>query len=418
VAWAWRPTVGAALARTLGITNAMRIHPFARLSTALVICMSHFPAPVAAQMPSSAAGATAPDSWLFVSEGPSWWYRTLPSPTPTPLRTESPTPAEQPLVDRARALAATQPVRAVALLDGDRVVYKQFNAPASEDSTVFGFSMGKTVTAMAVGQAICKGKITLDTRAGEVLPSLVGKDLGSARVRDLLKMASGVFEGNSDSTIMTTEQSRAWSKGELNLADLIAEDRISVAQRGIFSNYKPGEAFVYKSTDPIVLGLMVSKATGMPWSQWVQESILNPMGAAHAGLYIQDRQQNGLADSGLRIKFDDWLRFAVWVKRQSREAGCFGKFVRDAFSTQIRNSGTVETRRTGKLFAGYGYFVWTDNEIAKNSALASGWGGQRISWSTEDRNDRMIVVISSVESWMPELYSLVRDWNRIPSQAR
>ena len=182
-------------------------------------------------MPTSAAGATAPDAWLLVSDGPSWWYRTLPSPMPTPLRAASPTPDEQPLIVRARALAATHPVRAIALLDGDRVVYKQFNAPANEASTIFGFSMGKTVTAMAVGQAICKGKITLDTRADEVLPRLVGKDLGRARVRDLLRMASGVFEGNPDSTIMTAAQSRAWSRGELNLAELIEEDRIATAQR-------------------------------------------------------------------------------------------------------------------------------------------------------------------------------------------
>jgi CubicO group peptidase (beta-lactamase class C family) len=391
---------------------------YARIATIAAFYASTCLHTAMAQMPNSASGGVAPDEWLFVSEGQPWWRRTQPSASPSILRSEQASSPEQALVERARMLAATHPIKAIALLDFDRVIYKHFNQPATDASTIFGFSMGKTVTAMAVGQAVCQGKISLETTAEELLPSLLGKDLGRARVRDLLRMASGAFEGNPDSTIMTPEQSRAWSRGELNLADLAADDRVAKAQRGFLSSYKPGELFVYKSTDPLVLGLIVSKALNMTWSQWVQESVLIPMGAAQTGLYIQDRSQNGLADSGLRMRFDDWLRFAVWVKRQSREAGCFGQFVRDAMSTQIRNVGTPETRRTGKLFAGYGYLTWTDNEIARDTTFASGWGGQRISWSTDPNNDRMVVVISGVESWMPELYYFVRDWNRIPSRAR
>ena len=66
--------------------------------------------------------------------------------------------------------------------------------------------------------------------------------------------------------------------GLLNLAELIATDRISKAARGAFSEYQPGEVFAYKSTDPMTLGLMVSRATGMPLSQWIQEQVLNPRG--------------------------------------------------------------------------------------------------------------------------------------------
>ena len=77
---------------------------------------------------------------------------------------------------------------------------------------------------------------------------------------------------------------------------MIATDRSSKAARGAFSEYKPGEAFAYKSTDPMTPGLMVSRATGMPLSQWIQEQVLNPMGAAHPGRYSQDRAKNGLAN--------------------------------------------------------------------------------------------------------------------------
>ncbi len=361
----------------------------------------------------------APDNILLENSGRPWWYRSVPSATPAILYTRDARSDERPIIDRARHLMATQPARAIALMDGDRVVYTQFNEPASENSKIFGYSMGKTITAMAVGQALCQGHLTMDTKAGDLLPKLAGKALGEATVRDLLRMASGTSDSNADSTIWPSEQDRrAWAQGNLDLSDLVADDRISSAKRGIFNNYKPGELFSYKSTDPFVLGMMVSRATGLPWSRWVQESVLNPMGAKDDGFYAQDKQQNGQADSGMRMSFGDWMRFALWVKRQSREPGCFGNFVRSALSLQIRNTGGRHDRRFGKLFGGYGYLIWTDNEIVRGASFANGHGGQRISWSTDPNNSRMVIVISNIESWMTEVYDLVKDWNQLHSSSK
>jgi CubicO group peptidase (beta-lactamase class C family) len=373
---------------------------------ALLALTSH-----AQNMPNADGAAAAPDEWLLVKKGSPWWYTTKPSPTPVALRQRPPTANEQVVIDRARSLVANRPAKAFALLDGDVVLYSETKAPANSESVFFGFSMGKTVIAMAVGKAICAGKLTLKTKASEIVPELNEKALGAATVRDLMRMASGAAEPNPDSSIWTPDQFKEWGRGNLNLRDLITQDRVTKAARGVFSDYRPGEQFSYKSTDPILLGLMVSSVTGMPLSQWIQEEILNPMGAVHPGLYVQDRQQNGLADSGLRMRLEDWMRFAIWVKRSSKEQGCFGDFVRAATSKQINNGSSPSTRKLGKLFGGYGYFVWTDNEIAQNTAWASGWGGQRISWHHD--SDRMVVTFANVESWMPELYELANEWNRI-----
>jgi CubicO group peptidase (beta-lactamase class C family) len=322
-----------------------------------------------------------------------------------------PTSDEQVIIDRARDLLARRSAKAFALMDGDQVLMTDYKAPADSDAVLFGFSMGKTVTSMAVGQAICAGKLTLETKASELVPELNGKAFGNATVRDLLRMASGAAEPNADTTVWTPAQFKEWGRGNLNLLDLITSDRVAHAERGLFSEYKPGEHFVYKNSDPLLLGIVVSRAVGMPWNQWLQQQVLNPMGAARTGLYVQDRQQNGLADSGLRMRLEDWMRFALWVKRSSQEAGCFGDYVRTAMSKQISNGYSSTTRKVGKLFAGYGYLIWTDNEMVPHSTWAVGWGGQRIGW--DKKSDRMVVVFSNVEDWMPELYDLAKDWNRL-----
>lgn len=360
---------------------------------------------------SGSGGAAAPDDWLLASKGPKWWYQTTPSPQPKSLNARAAKSNEQPVINEARTLMANRPAKAFALLDGGNVLYTEFKAPADSNSLLFGFSMGKTVTAMAVGQAICAGKLSLQTKASELIPKLQGKALGEATVHDLLRMSSGTAQINADSTIWNKDQAQDWKMGLLNLEDLISSDPVAQAGRGVFSAYKPGEVFAYKSTDPMTLSIMVSRAVHMPWSQWIQEQVLNPMGAAHGGLYVQDRAQNGLADSGMRLRLEDWMRFAVWVKESSKQQDCFGDFVRKAMSKQIENGTTPATRKNGKLFASYGYLTWTDNEVAPNTAWAVGWGGQRIGWNKG--NDRMVLVFSNEEAWLGDAYVLAKSWGQL-----
>lgn len=110
-------------------------------------------------------------------------------------------PTEQAMTDLVRALVANRPAKAFVLMDGDAVLYSETNAPADADSVFFGISMGKTLIAMAVGQAICADKLKLGTKASDVVPELNGKALGYATVQDLLRMASGAADPNPDSSV-------------------------------------------------------------------------------------------------------------------------------------------------------------------------------------------------------------------------
>lgn len=354
---------------------------------------------------------TAPDKWLLQMAGPAWWSKTTPAKQPSELHQRAPTSGEQAVIDKARSLLANRPAKAVALIDGDNVVYADFKAPADANSLFYGYSMGKTVTSMAAGKAICQNKLTFDTKAVDLVPELKGKDLGNATVRDLLRMASGAADPNDSSSIWTDQQAKDWGNGKLTYLELLTLDRVATAKHGTFSDYKPGELFSYKATDPLLLSIMVARAIGADWSDWVQEQVLDPMGEASAGIYAQDKSYNGQADSGLHVTLDDWIRFGRWVKQSSKEPGCFGDYVRAAISKQIRNPGDVKSRKFGGQFDGYGYFVWTDNLIARETVWFVGYGGQRI--GIDLKSDRMIVVFSNVENWMPEIYELGRDWMRV-----
>ena len=343
---------------------------------------------------------------LLADQVPWWWYQAPPSSRVVPLAENETLPPF--LVERARALPVNYTARAVVFVDGKTIVHEEFGAPATKSSTYNSFSIGKTVTSMAVGKAICAGKLSLATKSEEVLPELAGTALGQATVRELLMMASGAADSDPSGEIMTKEEAAAWQRGDLDLVDIIKTPRVSSAQKGVFSVYKPGEKFSYKNTDPDVLALMVQRATDMTFGEWIKQNIFDEMGLAHVAKLVQDKYDHAIGHGGIRLKLDDWVRFAVWVKRSSQEQGCFGNYVREASSTQINNWGTPQTRRTGKVFGGYGYLIWTENMFAPNTFWARGAGGQLIGWSP--RTDRIFIMFATSEDWLPEAYKLANDW--------
>lgn len=347
----------------------------------------------------------APNSWLIDSKIPSWWYIVKESPTPARLQYPELNESEGELFRRLDSEFMYSDAKAIALVDGYSVKYQSFNTPATEFSTYFGFSMGKTLTAMGVGKAICARKLDFGTKASEFLPELRGSALGDATVHDLLRMASGTAIGKHDTSVMTPEQFANWqSFATVLYRPIISEARVSAAERGLFSDYRPGEVFRYKGTDPLVLSMMVSEATGMPWTSWLQENVFNQAGTKNQGSYSTDRSGTGSADAGLRATLDDWIRLAIWIQSSREETGCFGDFVRKATSKQI----DFQTKGESSGFYGYGYFTWISHPLVPDSYWAFGHGGQAIGWST--RNKKIVVMFSNFPTFSEQLYRAAREW--------
>ncbi len=378
-----------------------RLNP---LISAILMALFLLPTQARAQLPKDGAHAAAPDEWLL-SNGQTWHFQTAAAQSSAPLITREPNDAERVIVQKAKQLFGRSSSKAMALFDGNQVVWIGYKWPASGATRFLSFSIGKTVTAMAVGKAICQGKLSLDSRAGVMIPELEGTDLGSATIEDLLKMSSGTWRGNPESTIWTTEQDRSIRGGSMTILNLLSTRKVSTAEPdSLGAPLKPGESFSYKSTDPLSLGVALNKATGTTYAKYVEQEVLIPAGIARPAIVGQDHAGFGFADGNVRLFLEDWIRFAMWVKTNESGSGCFSDFVRKASTQQIAN----KPKRSGFYFDGYGYLTWTDNLRRRDSYWAVGHGGQRIGWNRS--NNRMLIAFSNVENYMPELYDLYAEW--------
>ena len=128
-----------------------------KLLTASVLA---FTSHTLAQMPTAPSGEpSAPDQWLL-SNGREWHHKTGVSPTPLELKASAPTNPEAALIKRAQDILQNSSTKFMALMDGSDLVWSAAKTPLPENRRLFSMSMsmGKTVTSLAVGAAICDKK--------------------------------------------------------------------------------------------------------------------------------------------------------------------------------------------------------------------------------------------------------------------
>lgn len=360
------------------------------------------------QSPTVGGIAAAPDDWLL-GQGQKWHYRTDLATEPVALSARMPNSAEEGVIERAKDIIKKSSAKSLMLMNGNEVVWSGYREPANASSFFLSFSVGKTVTSMAIGQAVCAGKLSLQDKAEKWVPEIAGTDLGGATVQQLLKMSGGTSAINHDSSIMSSNQERDMRAGKISFVDILQTPSISQAKQSFFGvKSKPGEVFDYHSTDPLLLGVILNRATVTIYAKWTEEMVLKPAGIKYQAIIGQDHFGYGQSDGNVRMKLEDWGRFALWIKNAESGIGCFSDYVKDASKTQIKNS----LKREGKSFDGYGYLIWTENNRQKDSYWAVGYGGQRLAWN--HKNKRILVAFSNLEDYMDDVYALYRDWAALP----
>ncbi len=362
--------------------------------------------PVVAQNPCEGRGAC---DALLINNGRPWDYQVGVSASARPLTSQEPKGQEQTVIDALKRVFNASSMRGVVLLNGDTVVHTALKEGISKDALFYGLSVGKTVTAIAAGQAVCQKFLTLETKVGEVLPEFAATDMGQASLKNLLTMSSGTWEGLRDANVATPEQFREIWSGRLSLKDLMLQPKVNSAEKEFLGKARqPGTVFAYRNSDPEMVALMVAKATGMTFSQWTEQAVLRAVPIRGPAVLRTDRSSHTFASGALQMSLEDWARFASWVRATYEDGSCLGDFLKDAARPQIASRGP---NGPFNQFEHYGYFTWVQHRMVPDSFYAHGVGGQIVAWNK--KNKRMMVVFSN-ESPANELASIYRDWSRLP----
>lgn len=176
------------------------------------------------------------------------------------------------------------PGLAITVKQNGRTLYKkqqglanlEYRIPIS-DSTVFLVgSISKQFTTFSVLLLEQEGKLSLDAPITRYLPELV--DLPhTISLRQLANHTSG-FRNNYDLNRLRGRRDEEL----IGQSEMVA---LLLRQKGL--NFKPGERFQYSNAGYVLLAEIVSRVSGLPFSTFVQEHILSPLGMQNS-MFLED----------------------------------------------------------------------------------------------------------------------------------
>jgi CubicO group peptidase (beta-lactamase class C family) len=161
------------------------------------------------------------------------------------------------------------------VVDGDLAYVKGFGVrerksqdPVTPETAFRIASMTKSFTALAILKLRDEGKLSLDDPASKWIPEL-GKlkfptrDSPPIRIRNLLTHGAGFPEDNP------------WGDRQLAATD---EQLTRWLREGLPFSTAPDTAYEYSNYGFALLGRIVSKASGVPYSEYLAKNILAPLG--------------------------------------------------------------------------------------------------------------------------------------------
>jgi CubicO group peptidase (beta-lactamase class C family) len=237
---------------------------------------------------------------------------------------------------------------AFLVVHDDTLVAERYFEDARRDTLQTSFSVAKSFLSTLVGIAIDDGAIhSVTDPVTEYVPELAQRDsrFDQITLQDLLTMSSG---------IRYEEQSLPLPWGD-DVNTYYATDLRDLALNGTQIERAPGQEWHYDNYNPLLLGLVLERATGMSVSEYMAGRLWQPLGAEVDATWSLDSDADGFEkmESGLNAAPVDYARFGELFLHGGRWNG-----------TQIVSSGWVREATAADTStdpaAHYQYFWWID----------------------------------------------------------
>lgn len=248
-----------------------------------------------------------------------------------------------------------QRTNGLLILRNGEIVVERYGYGRKDDARFLSFSMAKSVTSLLIGRALEAGMIgSLDAPAEKYVKALAGSPYGGTKIRDLLRMSSGLtfserYDGNDD--IARLSRALAGAQGAWAPMDVLK----SITSR----HSSPGGKFVYASAESDVLGRVLVAATGRTMADLTSEWLWQPMGAEHDAFWRVSVDGQEQAHGAYNASLRDWGRLGLLLANDGRVGDkqvLPREYLLDA--TDPARQPPAFRPRTATPYFGYGYQFW------------------------------------------------------------
>jgi CubicO group peptidase (beta-lactamase class C family) len=145
----------------------------------------------------------------------------------------------------------------------------ELNVPVTPETIFQTGSVGKQFTSMAIMTLVEQRKIALDDKITKYLPESPSS-WKTITVRQLLTHTSGIADYGGEEDTM--------GKGVINFRRDYTEEELIQAFAKMPMDFPPGEKWSYSNTGYVLLGIIIHRATGEFYGDYLQQRIFKPLG--------------------------------------------------------------------------------------------------------------------------------------------
>ena len=282
---------------------------------------------------------------------------------------------------------------AFLIIKDDKILYEKYFNGYQRDSIFTSFSIAKSFTSLMIGIAIDEGLInSLEDPVTNYLPELLDVDPNYQNItlEHLLSMKSGIAFKDTD--IPWHDKSKAYYHPQL---------RKVVTQLPL--KQAPGERFVYNTFNPIILGIVLERASGQSVSDFFESRIWKKLGMEFNASWSIDSEADNMVkmESGLNARAIDYAKIGRLILNDGTWNG------EQVISSEwIRNSTRIEPKnKIAKFGDNYfyqnGWWIIAPTETDQYTVFAWGHLGQYLFVFPDD--NAMVLrfgkEIGKVDSW-------------------
>jgi CubicO group peptidase (beta-lactamase class C family) len=249
---------------------------------------------------------------------------------------------------------------------GDTLLYEGYFNGAGHDSVQTSMSVAKSILGTLVGIAVGEGRIgSVDDPITRYVPELAERDrrFGRITLRHLLAMRSG---------LRYEEDGGPWGD---DTATYYAPDLRALALTRTEVVEEPGRRFHYNNFNPLLVGLALERAVGMPVASYLEHRLWRPMGMEADGSWSLDSRASGFEkmESGLNARAVDFAKLGLLVARDGRFRG--RQLLPRAW---VQDLTRVPIGVGGVPAGSYQSFWWIQDDRSPSALFARGKYGQHI----------------------------------------
>lgn len=178
---------------------------------------------------------------------------------------------------------------AAIVVQNDTILFEHYSGGWNRDSQSCIFSVTKTITSLLCGIALKHGYIkSLSDPVTDYIPELKDADptFAELKIEYLLDMTAG----------LKFNENYSWNPFSKMAKLYFGNNTLKVLKSLKFIN-TPGENFSYDSATTAILGLVIERATGQSYAQYLSEKVWQPLGMERDALIGLDSKKHHTAKS-------------------------------------------------------------------------------------------------------------------------